>query len=58
MIQNRRYGGGNIKFGKSSRFNSADSQELISRKESKGEIPGPGHYEVKSSFDRHLVKEP
>ena len=58
LSQNRRYDGGNIKFGKSSRFNSADSQDVLSRKGSKVEIPGPGHYEAKSTFDRHMIKEP
>ena len=57
LSQNKKYGGGNIKFGKSSRFNSGESQELISQKASKSEIPGPGHYEVKSVFDRHIIKE-
>ncbi len=54
-MSRKRYEGGNIKFGKSSRFSSSDSREM-SRKQSKQEFPGPGHYEVPSIFDRHTIK--
>lgn len=56
LTQNRRYDGGNIKFGKSSRFNYVSDSPQLGKNNLKEEVPGPGYYQVKSIFDRHLIK--